>query len=353
MKGFSSVLYAAALISVVLVLMGLFSGIFGQSRIAEIELKQDVYSMSNALDAAKVYLHTALRYSVYQGIYDSFRNGCRKNSDLKYWYDSSNADVKPPSENEMLDDLRMEILENLNKYAENNYNFMDYSVYLPAYTIVYIERDAPVFSAFSEQDDVPRISKTIKERGESITLKADSSLAEKIDFDYSGLYTKGKEILDMLKANLQAIESELESERWATGWDNVDFMEGESCSDVFFSVSADDKLISGTDSAEEYLKSFIEENFRAGIAGDDNYDVVLDLIPLPYSGDRPIKISITQEIKDTNKMQISCRYMYDMDFDVEVNITYKGMELPVFNGTQTAFSPVSLVFYAREAWEKT
>ena len=108
-------------------LMGLFFIFFdftpfwGEGGAYHVVLHTHLYGSGNALDAAELYLETALDYSVYQAVYDAL--GGIDSGDLP-----DNEDIK--------ESIRTRIEDNLEKYTREGYIFTnDYTVWFPTYTV--------------------------------------------------------------------------------------------------------------------------------------------------------------------------------------------------------------------------
>lgn len=120
MKGLASVLTVILtiifLLSIALTINFAFSSGFTIKQ--KVSLQQDLYTMNNALDAAKLYLDTALKFSTYQAAFD--------------YGQQKNQDANPQS---MAAGISKKISENLNKYTKDDYKFLSdkYKVKLPQY----------------------------------------------------------------------------------------------------------------------------------------------------------------------------------------------------------------------------
>lgn len=103
-----------------------FVGLGGFEIQRNIVVQQDLYTMNNALEGAKLYMDTALKYSAYQAAFD--------------YGQEDKADANKDSAAAKLSE---KIKQNLNKYAQQRYTFLsqNYGVKLPEYKDVSVEPD--------------------------------------------------------------------------------------------------------------------------------------------------------------------------------------------------------------------
>ncbi len=106
-------------------------------------LQKDYHTISTGLDAASLYLKTALRYAVYQALYEA-------NLEKKVWYNNGKANITEDFENK----TRSKLDSVLVRYTRDPYTFLDgtYLVFLPEYkSSVKIENNALRVSATTDQ----------------------------------------------------------------------------------------------------------------------------------------------------------------------------------------------------------
>ncbi len=130
MKGMTSSILSI-LLTIVLLYVAVYSIEFGTGSgiviTRKAEFQQDMYAMSNALESAKLYMDTALKYSTYQAFYDYGKEDKT---------DASSIDILS---------LQVKIKENLNKYTAGPYTFLskNYEVSLPLYESASVDVDYP------------------------------------------------------------------------------------------------------------------------------------------------------------------------------------------------------------------
>jgi len=120
-------------------------------------LHTHMFGMSNSLDAAGLYLDTALDYSVYQAAYDTLKN-----------FDSEASD------DDMREALRKSIEDNYAKYTKSSYSFtQDYNVILPEYKISLDDDSGKMQVTTSSDDSNLTVTKHTQEYGmkEDIEIK--------------------------------------------------------------------------------------------------------------------------------------------------------------------------------------
>jgi len=174
----------------------------GPIRESEITINNEISSMRHALDAAGIYLDTALRFSVYQAMHDTGKNGgmpvipeYRKATfsgrDYAVWY-STGLDISP-SEEEILNGLVGLAKQSMDKYTSDDYAFLDeFAVTLPSYSSIDIRRADNGLTASA--DDAGTVIFIERKSGSStVRLEKNPKISEDFDVDYSGLYKKSKE----------------------------------------------------------------------------------------------------------------------------------------------------------------
>ncbi|GEM_PF-5378507 len=197
---------------------------------------QDVYTMDNALDAARAYSRTALRYSVYQSCYEALGKG----SDIMA-LEGFNASVSGPAESFM------------KAYTKDGYTFLgSYKVRLPEYRLEMTGFSQEGINA-SARGDKMSTSSILPEL--TASLKAGSALAEEVHTDCYHLYSEAKRISYEAE---QAFYGHMywEVEKWPRGERKANNVKGatqkEICDQVFASSNSGKK---GMQEAEQALKS--------------------------------------------------------------------------------------------------
>jgi hypothetical protein len=190
------------------------------SRIEKMEFQQDLNAMKKALDLAKLYAETSLRYSVYQACYDNLRAG-----------------GVLPAEEEFKENLKLGIENNLKVYTSEGYNFLtEYRVTLPEYEIVIEEFEPLVIRADSKNGENLWIEKTTER--ETIKLEKSPLITETLEVNCYEIYQKGleksKEVSEVLSQiigkeyetnNIEDVENEIRKELKTLQIDNEYLME--------------------------------------------------------------------------------------------------------------------------------
>ncbi len=159
-------------------------------------LHTHMYSMSNTLDAAELYVETSMDYSTYQALYDVLGSGGfdtieggKGREGIAYWSDSASS-TQPPTREQVTEAIRKRIEKNLAKYTGPSYTFTyEYSANLPDYKVSL--KDEPVgFSVATSSDDANlSISKYTQEYGmkEDIIIKRPFLPEASYGIEYAGM----------------------------------------------------------------------------------------------------------------------------------------------------------------------
>jgi hypothetical protein len=215
LKGQSLVLMAIALI-LILALLFLFLNVniplLDSNQIEkDIEVRSEIHTMGNALDAAKLYMETAVAYSTYQACYDNLKNGgwdVLSEKKVYQGYALRDSSEQHPTILEFKQSFENSIKENLGLYGESNaYTFLsDYHVNLPSYNSVnaYVDENTEKLYVTAIAESNLNIQKT-QESGEQIRLEKESMIYGSYSLDCYGIYLKGTEIHNQAKAAIQKV----------------------------------------------------------------------------------------------------------------------------------------------------
>ena len=197
LKGFSpSTVLTMLLTMIVLVSIAFtinFTASTGASIKSKVEVEQDLYTMSNALDAGKLYLDTSLKYSTYQGAYD-------------YGLE----DKKDANLDSIASGVSKKIKDNLNVYSKGSYKFLSdkYLVSLPSYktvdsAIYKIGNTITGLSISAEPSDRMKIS--VENQNEASVLEKSAGLD--LDFPYPAIQIADQLSPEKLKQKTNSIIS--------------------------------------------------------------------------------------------------------------------------------------------------
>lgn len=182
-----------------------------------LKARSEIHTMSNALDAAKLYMETSLEYSIYQACYDNLRNGGwdplpANNIPNKYrGYAVWDFPDTPPDDLKFQRELESSIATNLNLYRGTQaYTFLsDYHVNLPNYPSddvhVSLEPSDPKWMFVTAWGDSNLNIQKTQESGEYIRLEKDSMLQNEDEhrIDCYGIYRKGLEVYSSARDDMQ------------------------------------------------------------------------------------------------------------------------------------------------------
>ena len=166
----------STLFMIVLTLMVVVTTVFsivsttyaGESQTRSVVLQKDYHTVSTALDGATIYLKTALRYAVYQALYE-INLGANK------WYEGN------PNEESFKEKLKVLIDKTLAKYTTDTYTFLEanYLVFLPKYNST-VELMNGVQKVNATSTD--RLKIDVSRPRENIILEKSVSLTEGFDY---------------------------------------------------------------------------------------------------------------------------------------------------------------------------
>jgi len=344
------------LFCVVLIFYGTSIGLkmIGGSKAYELPVKIHIYSMDNALDAAKVYMNTGLRYSVYQACYDNLaRAGWPDLADVPVDErvvigDKSYGQIRSST------DFRIGLIEtiqqNVNTYSSLGYSFFDmYEVELPSYDSTEMVEFMPSYMTVratsggflqvckpsdckfesdeeAENDDNGgRDGKSDEDMGtivdtekkpniiEKVVLRKSSELQETIDTPCYGLYGQG--VTESVRLT-GIIEQELKAE--------IDgLLDG-----VTAHTSQCNEMVSKA-------QTRIQDKLKA-----ESIDVVEVVLNVMYSG--------------YDSQNLLCLFDEKGLSTAVVKVTLNGPEdkkFPVWNGQELAFEPLKLEFVVKGSYE--
>lgn len=159
--------------------------------------KTDIYMMKNAIDSSKLYLHASFEYSVYQGVYDTAKNGGFNKTVINRW-------EKVLEEGEFVSNVKTEILKNMDSYTYTDYRFLDlHSVRLPQYKekdIELAESDGGIGVYFS--GGVISVSK--RDEQEVIVLESSLSMGKIYEIDLFGMYDKARQFYNQVRNSCES-----------------------------------------------------------------------------------------------------------------------------------------------------
>lgn len=334
--------------------------------IRSVTLHQEYYTMNNALDLAKFYLDTGLRYSVYQVMYDNgYRGGfstipaenLRNGNAL--WYD--NKDIYP-SEEALLNALETPALSGLNRYLESDYVFLDsYEVKLPQYTGLDISKTpGGEILAKATADRNLWIKRTMQNL-DKIELEKKADLEESFGTAYLELYQKSLERLEEVKNRFGEIRTGLDKVKTGTlGREQEGSRPQVTELEVFLEALKNLEIrdAASREEGEAGLKAKLEEilNKLKDTPGETTVQfekaAAFSVAEFQESEDCTREETQRQEGDKTFfKTSLTCSFTYSYDFAVNVSVTdNSGKRYPVFNSRkdEIALEPLTLIFTARE-----
>jgi hypothetical protein len=277
----------------------------------DIEVRAQIHTMGNALDAAKLYMDTALAYSTYQACYDNLRSGGLEKASKSYqgyplW------DSMPAGKEAFDQALQKSILSNLELYRKSSYRFMsDYYVNMPAYEVTVLTEQPGKTTVGAWNGSNFYIQKT-QESGEIIRLEKYGFLQGEYSIDCYGIYAKGTEVYGNARTAVSDIISQAGLPAKANDMDEIKSKIAET---------------------EDKIKAAL---YSLSATGSD-YDVGVDVLSAKIN-----YITLGVDLSGT-----SLSYTYEIYVKFEVTNIKDGQEFPVYDGSNVVMSPMTLVFVGK------
>ena len=308
---------------------------YGAGETRKLAFTQDIYTMENALRAAKLYSRTALRYSTYQACYDT----------LTDYYDSV-IDRK-----QFKTELEKRISDNFRAYTSEDYTFLEYPVKFPQYTVeVRMEPDTLIVNASAPNLVVESKTAYMKTR-----LEKSSNITEDIKINCWGLYSDALNVVNSLQKKLNSV-SVTATRDLPRSYKGIDI----DMRDELFGVRGDRELCEDV-FKQNTSKSFEEarETLRAEVNATLNSDEILKNVSAEA---KHLRIDVYKADIDferggierpglwVNNLTCNFTYIVDADFGIDLN---SGQQFPVWNGIDITFENLSLYFSTFLSWNST
>jgi len=322
---------------------------WGEGLTSKATIQLHMYGMDEALEAAGLYMDTALDYSIYQALYDSAKHGgfCEvpgtrlaqvSGDTYTYWYDR--AELGLVSDETALENIESCATDNMNSYAGDGYMFLDnYEVQLPSISIDMEGTDALTVSA--EGKGMMSTVLSDPEYSRAITLKKSLGMEKAYQNGFFSLLEKGREKLTEY-AELVYETFHEEMDKWPSSAMDV---AGADFDEVFSNSVANAGIaeVTGMGDAEEYIEGLFASSPALN----------WDSIEWGYSiGMKVISASAEIEAQDCTIVDNigNCDFSYETEILVSVSVSYdEGERYPVYDGTNIVFAPLELRFLMREA----
>lgn len=331
-----------------IIMVGQSTSLFGSGATAEASLQLSVYALDNALDAGRLYLDTALRFSVYQAAFDIGRNGGYQavpadrgrvvsgRTVAVWWEDGTGL----PSDNDLSGRLNGAILASLNVYAKEQITVLDdFRVALPPYTAVDAQESTEGLHVTAMPERQLAITE-VKPSGETIVVRKDASLDERFAIPLFAFFENGRLIAENLgRGSDEVIQEEVGREEWIREAAGAQ----QDCAGVFASETG-----KNTEAAAAELKERLGAAIRAGVL-----TVQIDqaaatpatgtpVITFPYDG---ALAELNADIIATGSPSVGCRYTYQVTAVLTATVREAVQTAyPVFNGKETTREPIALAF---------
>ncbi len=284
----------------------------------DIEVRSEIHTMGNALDAAKLYMETALAYSTYQACYDNLRNGGMDSSAKAYkGYPLWDA----PAGKEGFDQaLQRSILSNLELYRKSSYKFMsEYFVNIPTYEVtVLTEPGRTSVGAWNSSNFW--IEKT-QESGERIRLEKYGFLQGEYPMVCYGIYAKGLEAYSLAQAAVEKAWTETQAKAALTGATEAEINSQLSAYNQTFITKAKSGL------------------YALSSTGTD-YDTGVNVMDANLKWTSSVTVG-------PDKTEAKVTYTPEVYVKFEITNIKSGQEFTVYDGSKVIMSPMTLVFVGK------
>jgi hypothetical protein len=328
MKGVSLVLPAIVLIIILLMLLAYINIplIKTDQLQRDLEIRSEMHTMSNALDAAKLYMETSLEYSVYQACYDNLKKGGwdsipsgKAYQGYALW-DSSFQ----PEGFEFNTSLENSIASNLALYRGSKaYTFLsDYYVNLPEYkaddVLVSLEPSDPGWMFVTAFGDSNLYIQKTQESGEQIRLEKDSTLQNEDEYriDCYGIYKTGTDIYALAKNAVSKAFDEMTLPK---------------------TLGQNENLDSKMKTYRTQFNNSVRQAIYGILGNQGGYEVSLDVISA--------ELVCTQGDVTPTGSPITCKPEVYVQFEI-ANMK-DDQKFPVYDGSSVAMSPMMLIFVGK------
>jgi len=313
-----------------------------QSHNQKIVLETEEFSLEKALEAAKLYAETSLRYSFYQACYNVSLNGG--------WQPDGSA---PSGKNAAADAatfkkaLENETLRILGAYAGGGYSFLgSFDVFVPAYgSVAVTDMGDGVVNVTAASDKMLSIHRELDTK--NVTLYKNADLSVNIT---SPCFTLQKKALErsVSIASADSVRSELD--RWPIEASvELGHAFTKDHNDAFYSAMMAD------------YPELIRGQFREATALKDGEAMLASAVSAPIGSQKlSVKVAIAPSctgytfVEDgAEKSKKDCEFSYSVAIASSSTMAEESAErYPVFNGTDVAFEPVKFVFSYGKVYER-
>ena len=346
MKGQSTIFMLAIMIITASVTIAFYLSIpYGAlGKVEVLTFSQDMYTMDNALSAAKIYSQTALSYSAYQACYDAYYSVSRFGA---------------LSEEGFKQSLEDGIARNFQEYVSEDYVFLrQYPVKFPEYTVeIEPKSDSLVVKATGKDLLIRNVSSTI-----SIALNKSSSISQDVKTPCWGTYQEALKLNSSLNEKMHPVIADLifeeeEMPQYHTGvnlkWEDVEGnrkTDDQLCEEVF--VQSDDATFeaAGKDLYDKLLARVgtdsFEQEMMEGVPGIKNFIAHVSYLTIDHKAGDVEQVDVEEKIIN---LPCSFTYLVRITFTAVFNPSQK--EYPVWNGTDISFEPLELKFFTDFNWD--
>lgn len=339
--------FASALTMFFTVILGLvvlslvINGQSNKDRSQKLVLETEEYTLQKAMEAAKLYVHTSLKYSFYQACYDISKKG----------------GALPDAES-FKGSIEAETLKQLNLYTASHYHFFEnLDVRLPVYSSVSIEDlgDGNISINASSQE-MMSIQRELDRK--NVTLMKDGNVSIVVSSPCLRLLESARESSKETSGSLSGVEHELN--KWPTEFSiEMDHPYKHDHNDAFFSVINAD-----------YYQLLRDEPFSETAAIKDAQAIIASQIELPSDSlddgtvvdnkgtSLDVKITLsctgyTFEEEGVERSHKDCEVSYKVTVSMVTGVMESGqLKYPVFNGEAISYEPIKFMVTENRVFER-
>lgn len=266
-----------------------------QGRTSSVVFQEKIYAVDKALDAAMLYAETSAKYSIYQACHDNLIN-------------------PSTDKNEFIAALTEDLNNNINKYADANFVFLnDYVIEFPEYDFVYNEVENK-FLLTGEKLSYEREDTKVNE---TVTLERDSTL--QLYFICGDVYSGYADLRKKIETDVpNIIQQELDKPEWPKGQTN-DPLITIDCGNLFQAVTG--KTIN--EASTEMSQNIRTEIQSILPQSDTNFEYETEIPDVP--------VVIKGEFIQQDAAGTVCEFTYDASVTMTLKIKDLKQEYTVYD----------------------
>ncbi len=307
-------------------------------------LKEDKYIMHYALESAKLYADTSLKYSLYQSCYDMLKNGGNNLPKNEKTFDSRKYSVIASRE-EFSGNIKTSVLNNFRRYTAEGYNFLTYyTVGFPQYEIKEISYGTGEINIIADSDKKLQIPYQRETRyfSEEVVLEKAALLTVPVKTNCFEIYSFGLNKRTGLENDIRVlVESKFKDKNGNvfSAEYTLQYSGPEPDCETVFKENTGENYGEVRNRVKTILLAQTEKLGKA----ESNFEIKTSLLEFDLKVDGVMKD--VQVLPDGTTTK-TCTFKYTKITDASVFVGDKnGKNIPVWNGAETVFESMTMVFY--------